>query len=62
VFDEFGSGWRQLAPYGRRDRRNRLLLRRATGQEQAKYHPSFPHALFSLPGSPRVDGNLGYTP
>ena len=52
VFDEFGGGWWQLAPYGRRARRNRLLLRRATGQKQAKYQPSFPHALVFALSSP----------
>lgn len=51
MFDEFGSGWRQLTPYGRRGRRDRLLLRSATGQKQAKHQPSFPHSpLFALSG------------
>src|SRR5580658_909390 len=37
VFDDFGSGWWQPAPYRRRGRDHRLPLRRATGQKQAKY-------------------------
>src|ERR1700680_2392924 len=45
VFDEFGKGGWDLAPYWSWSRRNRLLLRRATGQKQAKHQPSFPHAL-----------------
>jgi len=51
VFDDFSSGWWQLAPY-----RNRLLGC-ATGQKQAKQQPSFPHAFFALSGL-HVDGNL----
>ena len=62
VFDEFGNGWWRLAPYWRWGRRNRLLLRRATGQKQAKHQPSFPHALCFPLSCPLVDGNLGYTP
>ena len=61
VFDEFGSGWWQLAPYGRRSRRNRLLLRRATGQKQANQQPSFAHAFVFALSRLSVDGNLGYT-
>jgi hypothetical protein len=45
VFDEFGGGWRDLALYGRRGRSNRRLFRRTACQKQAKYQPSFPHAL-----------------
>jgi hypothetical protein len=46
VFDEFGGGRGEVAPNGgRRSGRNRLLLRRATCEKQAKHYPSFPHAL-----------------
>ncbi len=63
MFDEFGSGCRHLAPYGRRGCRDRLLPRRATGQKQAEHQPGFPHALCFLSlGRTLVDGDLGYMP
>src|SRR5207249_681338 len=49
VFDEFGSGWWHLAPYWKRGRRNRLLLRRRNQPEAGKT-PAKPSScpLFSL--------------
>ena len=46
MLDEFGSGRWQLASYWRWCGRDRLLLRRATGQKQATHQPSSTHALY----------------
>jgi hypothetical protein len=62
MFDEFGSGCRHLAPYGRRGRRKRLLLRPQPARSKQNTNAVFlMPSVFAL-GRPLVDGNLGYSP
>lgn len=61
MFDEFGSGWRHLAPYGGEAGSPQPAASSPRNRPEAGKTPAKRSSSFSLSPSPLVDGNLGYT-